>query len=84
VGVPLFYGYGLALYRHLGPFYSVLLGAAIFAGQCVVAHLWLKRFTYGPLEWLWRAFTFGSIATPMRKARSAPSTPAETAPALVS
>lgn len=84
VGVPLFYGYGLALYRHLGPFYSVLLGAAIFAGQCVFAHLWLKRFIYGPLEWLWRAFTFGSIATPMRKARSAPSTPAETAPALVS
>ncbi len=84
VGIPLFYGYGLALYRHLGSFYSVLLGVAIFAGQCVFAHFWLKRFSYGPLEWLWRAFTFGSLATPMRKARFAPSTAVANAPALLS
>ena len=84
VGIPLFYGYGLALYRHFGPFYSVLLGAAIFTGQSVFAHLWLTRFAYGPLEWLWRALTFGSTATPMRKANSAFSTTPKNAPALVS
>jgi uncharacterized protein len=84
VGVPLFYGYGLALYRYLGPFYSVLLGAAFFAVQCVFAHIWLKRFHYGPLEWLWRVFTFGSFATPLRKARTATTAETETSPALVS
>ena len=84
VGVPLFYGYGLALYRYLGPFYSVLLGAAYFAIQCVFAHLWLKRFHYGPLEWLWRAFTFGSFATPLRKARTTITAETETSPALAS
>jgi uncharacterized protein len=68
VGVPLFYGYGLALHRYMGPFYSVLLGAALFAVQCTCAHLWLKRFLYGPLEWLWRSCTFLTFATPMRKA----------------
>jgi len=67
VGIPLFYGYGFALYRYLGPFYSVFVGAAIFAIQLVFAHLWLKRFAYGPLEWLWRSCTFLTFATPMRK-----------------
>jgi uncharacterized protein len=66
VGVPLFYGYGLALYRWLGPFYSILGGIALFAVQCTFAHLWLKRQAYGPLEWVWRSLTFLSFATPMR------------------
>jgi uncharacterized protein len=69
VGIPLFYGYGLALYRYLGSFYSILFGIALFIVQCVFAHLWLKRFVYGPLEWLWRSFTFLTFATPMRKRR---------------
>lgn len=67
VGIPFFYGYGMAMYRHLGPFYSVLCGAALFAVQCAFAHGWLKRFAYGPLEWLWRSLTFLTFATPMRK-----------------
>jgi uncharacterized protein len=67
VGVPLFYGFGLGLYRYLGPFYSVLLGAAYFSIQCAVARLWLARFAYGPLEWLWRACTFLDFRIPMRK-----------------
>ncbi len=68
IGVPLFYSYGLALHRHLGPFTSLLLGAALFAVHCAGAHLWLKRFNYGPLEWLWRSCTFLNFTTPMRKA----------------
>jgi uncharacterized protein len=67
IGVPLFYGYGLALYRYLGPFYSVLCGVAVFVVQCACAHLWLKRFYYGPLEWLWRSATMLPSAVPMRK-----------------
>jgi uncharacterized protein len=59
----------------------VLGGLAYFAVQCTAAHFWLKRFYYGPLEWLWRVFTFGSFATPMRKTQAAAS---ETAPELVS
>jgi uncharacterized protein len=67
VGVPLFYGFGLALFRNMGPFYSILYGVAFFVIQCTFAHLWLMRFYYGPLEWLWRAATFLSFAIPMRK-----------------
>ena len=67
IGVPLFYGYGLALYRRLGPFESAVLGAAILVTQCAGSRLWLKRFNYGPLEWLWRSCTFLDFSTPMRK-----------------
>lgn len=67
IGVPLFYGYGLALHRHLGQFASVILGAALFAAHCAGAHFWLKRFHYGPLEWLWRCCTFLDFTLPMRK-----------------
>jgi uncharacterized protein len=82
IGVPLFYGYGLALHRYLGPFASLLVGAAIFAVQCVCAHFWLRRFHYGPLEWLWRSCTFLDFATPMRRSGRMGSA-AELAPAQV-
>jgi uncharacterized protein len=73
VGMPLFYGFGLALFRYMGPFYSVCLGAVMLVAQIAFSHFWLKRFHYGPLEWLWRAFTFWSFTMPMRKTVAAPS-----------
>jgi uncharacterized protein len=70
IGVPLFYGFGFALYRHLGAFHSVFVGAGILVMQCTAAHWWLRRFEYGPLEWLWRAATFWTLDTPMRRRAS--------------
>jgi len=84
IGSPLFAGYGLALYRYLGSFYSVLLGLAMFTVQCAAAHLWLRYFRYGPLEWLWRACTFWTLATPMRRNQSTPAAVIERTPAVVS
>jgi uncharacterized protein len=71
IGVPLFYAWGLGLYRNLGIFWSVLVGFGILAFQLLFAHLWLKRFAYGPLEWLWRSLTFLTLATPFRRASAA-------------
>ena len=64
VWVPVYYGFGLGLFRHLGQFYSVLCGAAFFVVQCAAAHWWLKRFQYGPLEWVWRGCTRLSFTNP--------------------
>ncbi|GAB3936329.1 DUF418 domain-containing protein [Kribbella albertanoniae] len=36
----------------------VLIAAAILTTQCVYSTLWLRRFTQGPLEWLWRWATW--------------------------
>lgn len=71
IGVPLFYGFGFALYRYLGPFFSVWVGAALLGLQCTFAHMWFRHFHYGPLEWLWRSLTALSFTTPLRR-REAP------------
>lgn len=67
IGVPLFYGYGLALHDRLGSFASAVLGVALVAAQCIGARLWLRRFNYGPLEWLWRCGTFLDFRIPLRR-----------------
>lgn len=40
------------------------------AAQAVVCALWLRRFRYGPVEWLWRCATWLSIV-PMRRPATA-------------
>jgi len=35
-----------------------LLGIVIYMVQIIFSKLWLKRFLYGPLEWLWRSGTY--------------------------
>jgi uncharacterized protein len=78
--VPLFYNYGFAFFRWAGPFYSILIGLGILVVQAVAAHLWLGRFVYGPLEWLWRSLTFLNFSTPMRKRREARETGIQAGP----
>jgi uncharacterized protein len=80
IGVPLFYNYGFAFFRWAGPFYSILIGLGILVVQAVAAHLWLGRFVYGPLEWLWRSLTFLNFSTPMRKRREARETGIQAGP----
>jgi uncharacterized protein len=71
-GVPFFYGFGLGMYRDVGPFPALFFGLGVFLLQCAFAHWWFKRFHYGPLEWVWRAATLRTLAVPMRRATSAP------------
>lgn len=54
-----FFGYGLGLFGKLGAFVTLLLGTSVFALQCAFSALWLRRYRYGPLEWLWRALMYG-------------------------
>jgi uncharacterized protein len=65
--VPIFYGCGLGLYATIGQPKAVLLGLLVFVAQVAFAQWWFRRFFYGPLEWLWRAGTFGSLAVPFRR-----------------
>jgi uncharacterized protein len=67
-GVPFFYGFGLGMYRHVGPFMAVGFGLAVFVVQLAFAHWWLARYTQGPLEWLWRAATLRTLRLPLRRA----------------
>ncbi|MBO0938708.1 DUF418 domain-containing protein [Fibrella sp. HMF5335] len=58
IGTLLFYGYGLGLIGEIGTAKAVLLTVPIFLVQILFSRLWLSRFQYGPLEWLWRSLTY--------------------------
>jgi uncharacterized protein len=61
----LFYGWGLGLYGRLGEASAAAIAVAIFVAQIAVSALWLRRHRFGPVEWLWRSFTYGA-RQPMR------------------
>jgi uncharacterized protein len=57
LGVVLFYGFGIALYRYMGATWSLILGFLVFILQGLISMWWSKQFKYGPLEGLWRKLT---------------------------
>ncbi len=59
IGIAIFYGIGLGLWGRIGATWSVPVIALIFVTQAIISALWLRRFTYGPLEWLWRSLSYG-------------------------
>ena len=63
--VLLFFGYGLGLYGKVGAFGGLMLALPVFAVEVVASQWWLRRFRFGPAEWLWRSLTYGSLQ-PMR------------------
>jgi uncharacterized protein len=71
----LFYGYGFGLFARLDRFQQLLVVLAVWVVLLIVSPLWLKRFRFGPLEWLWRSLTYLE-RQPMRLDRLADSSPA--------
>jgi uncharacterized protein len=70
LGTLFFYGYGLGHYG-LGRAWQIVFVVVVFAVQLVVSRWWLSRFRYGPMEWLWRSFTYLRLPT-MRQGRLQP------------
>lgn len=62
----LFYRFGLGMYGQVRPAYGLMLSVLIFAFQAGASAWWLKRYRFGPVEWLWRTLTYGSIQ-PMKR-----------------
>jgi len=54
----IFMGYGLGLFGKLGAGSTLLLVVAVYSLQVVFSSIWLSRFRFGPLEWLWRSITY--------------------------
>jgi uncharacterized protein len=55
----LFYGYGLNLFGRLDYAWQLVVVMAVWALQLVLSPWWLRRFRFGPMEWLWRWLTYG-------------------------
>ncbi len=65
----IFYSYGLALFGKVSPSLGLLLTITIFLIQIPSSVWWLRRFQFGPVEWLWRSLTYWQ-RQPMRVSRS--------------
>jgi uncharacterized protein len=54
----IFYGHGFGLFGQVNRLWQLVLVIAICALQLWYSPLWLERFRFGPLEWLWRSLTY--------------------------
>jgi len=54
----IFYGYGLALFGQVGSAWGIALSVVVYLLLIPFSHWWMKRFLYGPAEWLWRSLTY--------------------------
>ena len=66
----LFLGWGLGLAGRFDYAAQLLIVVAVWIVQLIVSPIWLKRFRFGPAEWLWRTLTYGRVQ-PMRQEASA-------------
>ncbi|WP_345630477.1 DUF418 domain-containing protein [Rugosimonospora acidiphila] len=56
-GVLIFTGVGAGLAGRTSPAQAVLIALAVYAVQVALSVWWVRRFRYGPVEWLLRAWT---------------------------
>ncbi|MEM6792517.1 MAG: DUF418 domain-containing protein [Acidobacteriota bacterium] len=66
----IFYGgVGLGLFGRVDRAGLILVCAAVWTLQLAVSEMWLRRFHFGPAEWLWRSMTYRSLQ-PWRRGQS--------------
>lgn len=62
----IFFGYGLGYFEQMPRAWQPVLVIGFFVVQVLWSHAWLSAFRMGPVEWLWRAATYGRWP-PMRR-----------------
>lgn len=65
IATTIFYSHGVGYFGKIGPRWLPLLVLGIYALELVWSTYWMKRFQFGPMEWLWRTLTYGK-RQPMR------------------
>ncbi|MCY7710330.1 DUF418 domain-containing protein [Bacillus safensis] len=61
IGTMLFLKYGAGLADHLQPAGTFMIGLGVYVFLVLFSTLWLKRFKYGPMEFIWRQLTYGKV-----------------------
>jgi uncharacterized protein len=56
-----FYGYGFGFFGQLGASTALAFGVVVYGAQVIFSRWWLKRYNFGPLEWLWRTLMYGRL-----------------------
>jgi len=60
ISVPVFYGIGLGQAGEWSIQALLAFACAVYAFQVIFSPIWLRFFLYGPMEWIWRALTYGN------------------------
>ena len=58
IATGLVYGYGFGLFGSVERWGQFLIVLIIWAFQLWMSPIWLSKFRFGPLEWLWRSLTY--------------------------
>jgi uncharacterized membrane protein YeiB len=53
------------------PAIGLVLTVILYSAQVVASNWWLRRYRFGPMEWLWRGLTYTKFPH-MRKTEPAP------------
>ncbi|BAU29534.1 uncharacterized protein DFP93_11938 [Aneurinibacillus soli] len=53
--------FGFGLFNRMSLTAGLLLCLVLYAGEVWFSSFWLRRFYFGPAEWLWRTLTYGQI-----------------------
>lgn len=54
----IFYGHGLGLFGQLSRTSQLGIVLSIWTFQLALSPIWMKRFRFGPFEWLWRSLVY--------------------------
>jgi len=57
----LFGPFAFGVYGKLHLTTAILIAIVIFVLQIILSKLWLSKFRFGPLEYIWRSFTYLGI-----------------------
>jgi uncharacterized membrane protein YeiB len=61
--------WGMAQFGMISHWQGFVLACIVFTGLVTLASVWLMYFRMGPLEWLWRCFTYFSFVPLIRSSR---------------
>jgi len=56
-----FYHYTTGLYGRIGPAIGLVPTVVLYGAQVLFSNWWLRRYRFGPMEWLWRGMTYGKF-----------------------
>ncbi len=55
----IFYSFGFGLYGQLAGYWLYFVVLAVWIIEIIWSVAWLKRYKFGPFEWVWRSLTYG-------------------------
>lgn len=79
-----FYHYTTGLYGRIGPALGLVPTVVLYSAQVAFSNWWLRRYRFGPMEWLWRGLTYGKFPSMHQDEPEPALEPAQQAPAALS